>query len=223
MTGSVYPSKDFVALADKVVGIAQHSGNEHGDEEVVVDGVKQRLCNELLSISCKTHEGMRSDLAKHDIGKNVAAVPTHIILTPDGKEVFRYSGAMGVKQIKDRIEDASKSLGKGISHAACVKVRDGLSNAEKQLKDGQVRAALESLKWVDGAKAQTPSVERARQLLEEIDAKGAEVLASAKALADTGQAAEAEKVLAALAKDYAGRPVEKEAKKALQGLKASKS
>lgn len=219
MTGSVYPHKDFIALSDKFVGVAAHSGSEHGDEEVTVDGEKKRLCNDFGSIPCEVHEKMRQDLAKHNIGQDIKSVPSHIILAPDGKELYRYAGAMGVKQIKDQIEAAAKTIGKGLSRADYVKMTDGLKKAEKDFADGQTRSAIEALKWVETTKAQTPSVERAKKLLDEIDAKGTEALQTAKTLVDAGNVEEASKTLNTLAKDYAGRPIEKEAKKALQGLK----
>ncbi|MBI1853210.1 MAG: hypothetical protein HYR85_22970 [Planctomycetes bacterium] len=223
MTGSVYPSKDFVDLQTKMVGIAQHSGRDHGDEEVTVNGEKKRLCNDFFTITCDVHENMGGQLAKYGIGQGVKAVPTHVIILPDKTEVFRYVGAMGVKQIKDHIEEAQKRLGKGMSHAEWVKARDGLDKAQKDFEAGSTHAAIDGLKWVDGAKNQTPLVERAKKLLDEIDAKGAEQLTTAKTLADAGNADEASKALNAIAKDYAGRPVEKDARKILSSLKTTKN
>jgi hypothetical protein len=216
MTGSVYPSKDFVDLQSKMVGVAQHAGREHGADD-------KGMCNDFFTITCDVHENMGSELARAGVGQNVKAVPTHVIILPDKTEVFRYTGAMGVKQIKDHIDEAAKKLGKGMTHAEWQKARESLAKAEKDVESGATRAAIDELKWVDASKPKTPMIERGTKLLDDIDAKGNEALAAAKALADAGNVDEATKALGAVAKDYAGRPVEKDARKALSAIKPAKN
>jgi hypothetical protein len=116
----------------------------------------------------------------------------------------------------------ARSSARASGGAEYLKLRAAVEKAERAFREGAYGVAIEALKTVDAAKVEAPIVERGRKLLSDVDAKGQEALDLARALADAGSTDEATKALNDVAKEFAGRPVEKEAKKALAALKAAK-
>lgn len=194
-----------------------HSGRDHGTIEVVDPKTKAKTtrCKKFPSITCDDHESA-SGQARSGGGFEFQYVPQSFVVDSEGKTLANLPGAFAKKQGIDKLKEASKKLGPGMSASAWAKSQAALTEGDSALSDGDLKKALERYRSAAREKGATKALEASvAAKVSAVETRGLQEVEAAKG---EGDPAVAKKKLQAIAQDLAGTKAAQAAQAAIAAL-----
>ncbi len=204
-------------MNESAVCLTGHSGRDHGTIDVVDPKTKAKTtrCKKFLSITCDDHESA-SGQARTGGGFEFQYLPQSYIVDPEGKTLVDLPGPFAKKQGIEKLKEASKKLGPGMSASAWAKAQAALGEGDSALSGGDLKKALERYRAAVREKGTTKALEESvAAKITGVEAKGLEAVNAAKGESDP---AVAKKRLQAIAQDLAGTKAAEAAQAAIAAL-----
>jgi hypothetical protein len=202
---------------ENAVMLTGHTGRDHGTVEVVDPKTKEKTvrCKKFITITCDDHEKASGEATAG--GKfEFKFLPQSYIVDPAGATLADLAGAFAKKQGIDRLKEAAKKLGPGMSAAAWDRAKSALVDGDAALSSGDLKKALESYRAAGREKGATKALEeQAAAKVSSVEAKGLEAVEAAKAESDPEAA---KKKLSQIVRDLAGTKAAEAAQKAIGSL-----
>jgi hypothetical protein len=202
---------------ESAVCLTGHSGRDHGTIDVVDPKTKEKTvrCKKFTTITCDNHESASGE-ARTGGNFDFKFLPQSYIVDPEGKTLVDLQGAFAKKQGIDKLKEAAKKLGPGMSGAAWAKAQAALGEGDSALSSGDLKKALERYRSAAREKGATKALEESvAAKISGVETKGLEAVNAAKGESDP---AVAKKRLQAIAQDLAGTKAAEAAQAAIAAL-----
>lgn len=197
--------------------VTGHSGRDHGTIEVVDPKTKAKTtrCKKFTAITCDDHEGAVGEATTG--GKfDFKYLPQSYIVDPGGKTLVDLPGAFAKKQGIEKLKEASKKLGPGMTAGAWAKAQAALGEGDNALSGGDLKKALERYRAAAREKGATKALEASvAAKVSAVETRGIQEVEAAKGESDP---AVAKKKLQAIAQDLAGTKAAEAAQAAIATL-----
>ena len=204
-------------MNENAVCLTGHSGHDHGTIEVVDPKTKAKTtrCKKFSTITCDDHEKAQGEAVQ--AGKfQFQYVPQSYVVAPDGSTLFDLAGAFAKKTGIEKLKEAAKKVGAGMTAAAWDRAKAAMADGEGALAKGDLKSALQSFRAAGREKGATKAIEeKVVAKVGEVEAKGLEAVEAAKA---QGDPAVARKRLQEIARDLSGTKAAEAAQKAIAAL-----
>ncbi|MGH7151431.1 MAG: hypothetical protein ACREIU_12075 [Planctomycetota bacterium] len=204
-------------MNESAVCLTGHTGRDHGTADVVDPKTKAKAtrCKKFTSITCDDHEAA-SGQARAGGGFEFQYLPQSYVVDPEGKTLADLPGAFAKKQGIEKLKEASKKLGPGMSSSAWAKAQAALGEGDSALSSGDLKKALDRYRSAGREKGATKALEASvAAKVSAVETRGLQEVEAAKGESDP---AVAKRKLQAIAQDLAGTKAAEAARAAIVAL-----
>ena len=206
MRTSTLNASQIVNLSRRFVNVVAHGGRNH-KEKTTSSG---RVCSLYPGLKCANHATVTKQTRR--IFGNIQAMPTTILATPDGKELFRLLGNPGPTQLSEKMLEAINHVGPGCSLDKWRASKTEIDRADHFLTKGETAKAIKIYRTyatsgipglkIMGEAGVTRANAEGQRATDEVMKDAREVLRHLKRLANRYQGTDAGKRANDAAKDF---------------------